>query len=132
MGDARSNGIRHLHRPARRDSFGHACFQAFLRGASRVQHLIRVFVTQMIQRKATRCRQHIQACLQSIRIAREKPRHFGGGFQMAFRIGFRRLAQSIHAAAQANGAQYIRQPPPRWLVITDIVGGEQPRAICFR
>ena len=110
MGDARGDGTWHLHRPARRDSFGHACFQALLCGASRVQHFIRVFVTQMIQRKAARCRQHIKACLQRIRIAHEKPRHFGGRFQMAFRIGFRRLTQGFHGAAQANGAEYIRQP----------------------
>ena len=51
---------------------------------------------------------------------------------MAFRIGFRRLAQSLHRAAQANGAQYIRQASPRCLVITDVVGGEQPRAGRFR
>ena len=132
MGDARSNGIRHLHRPARRDSFGHARFQALLCGEARVQHFIRVFVTQMIQRKAARCRQHVKACLQSIRIAREKPRHFGGGFQMAFRIGFRRLAQGIDAAAQANGAQHIRKAPSRWCVITNVVGGEQPCPGRFR
>ena len=77
MRDARGDGTRHLHRPARRDSFGHACFQALLRTQARVQHFIRIFVTQMIQRKAARCRQHINTRLQRIRVAREKPRHLG-------------------------------------------------------
>ena len=77
MRDARRNGIRHLHRPTRRDSFGHTRFQALLRAQARVQHLIGVFIAQMIQRKAARGRQHIKAGLQGIRVAREKPRHFG-------------------------------------------------------
>ena len=132
MGDARSNGIRHLHRPTRGNGFGHARFQALLRTQARVQHFIWVFVTQMIQRKAARGGQYIKACLQSIRIAREKPRHFGGRFQMAFCIGFRRLTQSIHGAAQANGTQHIRKAPPRWHMVAHAIGGEQPRAGCFR
>ena len=51
---------------------------------------------------------------------------------MAFGIGLRRLAQGFHGAAQANGAQHIREPPARWHVITNVVGGKQPRATCFR
>ena len=76
------------------------------------RHLGRVFIAQLIQRKAQTGRDLARAMHRCLMVP-EQAQHLGLGPQALFGMGQRAAAQRIHPHPQPDRGQHISQPPPR-------------------
>ena len=88
---------------------GHAGGQRLLRGAAGFHQLIGIFVAELVERKAARGVQDTKGVGDGVGVVAEQPRHFGGGFEVAFAIGFGGETQRVDTGAKADGGEDIGQ-----------------------
>ncbi len=102
-------------------------FQMLLRGLAWRHRLIGILVFELIKRKIDAAGKP-HGFRDRFRHIAKQPRHFMRGLEMAFRIGFKALADGVDRGLLANAGQHILQGAPCGMVIQHLVGGQERHA----
>ena len=99
-------------------------FQMLLRGLARRHRLVRILISELVEREADAAgKAHgFRDCL---RIIAKQPRHFMRRLEVAFGIGLQPPADGVDRGLLANAGEHILQRTARGMVVQHLVGREQ-------
>ena len=98
-----------------------------LRGPRKPRRLLRIFIAQRVEREAA-ARGKMQRLLDRGRMIAEKPRHFGGAFEMPLGVGGEQETRSVDRRLLADAGEHVGEPSPLGRMIERVIDGEERNA----